>query len=616
VLDRLVGYKVSPLLWKKIRRGLSAGRVQSVALRMVAEREREIQSFTPQEYWTIDTDLRRADGANEPFTARFVAAGKKKKQEIGSKEQADGLVALLRAASYRVADVKQRPQTRRPAPPFTTSTLQQEASRRLGFSAKRTMAVAQQLYEGLALPGEGQTGLITYMRTDSTNIAESAKTDARAYITRRFGGDFVPPNARSYRTKAKRAQEAHEAVRPTSVGHEPGSLRSVLNRDQLRLYTLVWQRFVACQMADAIFDQTTVEVEGDPADGSDTLHLRTTKSVVRFPGYRQLYEESREDNEQETDDAGTLPPLAMGDALNLVDVRPEQHFTEPPPRYTEASLVKALEENGIGRPSTYAPILSTIQDRGYVHKDGRALVPQELGFVVNDLLVEYFPDIFSPSFTAEMEEELDEVARGERSWEPVVRQFYDPLEAALASAANAPRVEEVTDQVCDKCEKPMIARWGRFGRFLACSGFPECRNTRPIEADGQEPEATDETCDVCSAPMTLRGGRYGRFFACSRYPDCRGTKPLLVKIGVACPKDGGELVERKTRRRRIFYGCANYPRCDFTSWSRPLPEPCPTCRSLVVAAGRARSDGRYPARCSQCDWRGVAGEPELAQATA
>jgi DNA topoisomerase-1 len=336
--------------------------------------------------------------------------------------------------------------------------------------------------------------------------------------------------------------------------------------------------------------------------------------VLRFPGYRQLYQEMRDDEDEE-EPAGHLPALAAGDALRLVDLRADQHFTEPPPRYTEATLVKALEENGIGRPSTYAPILSTLQDRGYVHRDGRALVPQELGFVVNDLLVQHFPGVFNVGFTAEMEGELDEIARGERPWEPVVRQFYDPLEAALESAAAAPRVEELTEEKCDKCGKQMIARWGRFGRFLACSGYPECRSTRPLGEDEGAPQPTDETCDLCGAPMVLRGGRYGRFLACSRYPECKGTKKLLVKVGVACPKCGGDIVERRTRRRRMFYGCANYPKCDFTSWSRPLPEPCPRCGGLIVASGRDRGDGRPRGRCTQCEWRGSIGEPELAAAT-
>ncbi len=619
VLDRLVGYTISPLLWQKIRRGLSAGRVQSVALRMAVEREREIQGFVPKEYWTIDADLAKDGAAGqadaiEAFTAKFVGPVGKKKVEIPDQAEADRLVGLLRSAAYRVAEIKKRPQSRRPAPPFTTSTLQQDASRRFGFSAKRTMALAQQLYEGLELPGQGQVGLITYMRTDSTHIAESAKEEARAYITRRFGGDFLPPSPRTYRTKSKGAQEAHEAIRPTSAQREPAALRSALNRDQLRLYTLIWQRFVACQMADALFDLTTIEVHAQPADGSGALLLRASESVVRFPGYRQLYEETRDESAAGEELARGLPGLDIGEALRALAIRPEQHFTEPPPRYTEATLVKALEENGIGRPSTYAPTLSTIQDRGYVHKEGRALVPQDLGFIVNDLLVEHFSDVFDVGFTAEMEEELDEIARGERPWEPVVRQFYAPLESKLELAAAAPRVEEVTDEVCDKCGKPMVIRWGRYGRFLACSGFPECRNSRPLEGEQGAPEPTDEKCEICGSDMMLRMGRYGKFLACSRYPECKGTKRIFTKVGVACPKDGGDIVERRTKRGRIFFGCANYPECEFTSWSRPLPEPCPQCRGLLVAAGGRRDPNA--ARCTQCDWRGHVGERELAGATA
>ena len=625
VLDRLVGYRVSPILWQKIRRGLSAGRVQSVALRIVVEREREIESFVPREYWTIDVDLTPVAGAGSAsFTARLAGLVGKKKAEIPNQQEADRLTGLLRSGSYRIADLKRKPQSRRPAPPFITSTLQQEASRRFGMSAKRIMAIAQQLYEGMELPGEGQAGLITYMRTDSTHIAEPAKQEARAYITHRFGGDFVPATPRTYRTKAKRAQEAHEAIRPTSAQREPGSLGGILSRDQLRLYTLIWQRFVACQMADALFDLTKVEVEAQPADGSDRLLLRASESVLRFPGYRQLYEETRDEAEDEQLEGAGLPPLTVDDELRPGDsqppapapVRADQHFTEPPPRYTEATLVKALEENGIGRPSTYAPILSTIQDRGYVQKDGRALVPQELGSIVNDLLVEHFPDVFNVGFTAEMEEELDEIARGERQWEPVVRQFYDPLEAALKSAAAAPRVEEITDVICDKCGRHMVARWGRFGRFLACSGYPECRNAQPLPGEENEPEPTDETCEICGKPMMLRSGRYGRFLACSSYPECKGTKRLLQKIGIACPKCGGDIVERQTKRRRRFYGCATYPQCDFTSWSRPLPQGCPQCNGLLIAAGRARKDGSTGARCTKCEWRGAVGEPELAEATA
>jgi len=616
VLDRLVGYQVSPILWKKIRRGLSAGRVQSVALRMVVEREREVLAFVPQEYWTIDIDLTKPATEGDAFTARLAGLLPKKKIEIGNQEDAGRITNVLRDASHKVLDVKKRPQTRRPAPPFTTSTLQQDASRRLSFGAKRTMAVAQQLYEGIKLPGEGQVGLISYMRTDSTNIAESAKHEARDYITTRFGADFVPSAPRRYK-KGKLAQEAHEAIRPTSALREPSLMSNSLNRDQLRLYTLIWQRFLASQMADAIFDQTTIEVESQPRTGEDRYLLRATESVLRFAGYQQLYRESTDDESEEEEAGGKkLPPIDAGDELHATDVRPMQHFTEPPPRYTEASLVKALEENGIGRPSTYAPILSTIQDRGYVSREGRALIPQELGFVVNDMLIEHFSDVFDTTFTATMEEELDEIARGEAAWEPVVRQFYDPLQAKLAIAAEAPRVEEVTDVMCEKCGKPMIKRWGRFGQFLACSGFPDCKSTKPLNEDEAEAQATDEICGECGSPMVGKTGRFGRFLACSRYPDCKGTKAILTKVGVACPKCGGDIVERRTRRGRIFYGCAKYPECDFTSWARPLEQPCPQCGGLIVAAGGVRNPGA--AKCIACEWKGTAGEaePELVEATA
>jgi len=615
VLDRLVGYQVSPFLWKKIRRGLSAGRVQSVALRMVVEREREIQAFVPQEYWTIDVDLTKPSIVGDAFTARLAGLLPKKKIDINDQATADGISNALRNAAHKVQDVKKRPQVRRPAPPFTTSTLQQDASRRLSFTAKRTMALAQQLYEGIKLPGEGQVGLITYMRTDSTNIAESAKDEARNYITTRFGGDFIPATPRSYK-KGKLAQEAHEAIRPTSAMREPSIMSNALNRDQLRLYTLVWQRFLASQMADAIFDQTTIEVESQ-SQGEDRYLLRATETVMRFPGYQQIYREMTDDDVEEEEVVKKLPPIESGDQLRAVDVRPAQHFTEPPPRYTEASLVKALEENGIGRPSTYAPILSTIQDRGYVSREGRALFPQELGFVVHDMLIEHFADVFDAGFTATMEEELDEIARGEAAWEPVVRQFYDPLQAKLAVAADAPRVEEVTDVMCEKCGKPMIKRWGRFGQFLACSGFPDCKSTKPLNEDEQE-EVTDEKCGECGSPMVAKTGRFGRFLACTRYPDCKGTKAILTKVGVDCPKCGGEIVERRTRKGRTFFGCAKYPECDFTSWARPLEQPCPQCGGLIVNAGGVRNPGA--AKCIACDWKGTVGEtepePELVEATA
>jgi DNA topoisomerase-1 len=613
VLDRLVGYKVSRVLWNKIRWGLSAGRVQSVALRMVVDREREILAFTPQEYWTIDTRLaRQADADEAAFAARLAGLPGTKKAEIGSGDQAESISADLRAAAFSVRDVKKKQQIRRPSPPFTTSTLQQEASRRFGFSAKRTMAVAQQLYEGLAIPGEGQAGLITYMRTDSLNIAQVARDEARAFITRKFGGDFVPPQPRLYKTKAKGAQEAHEAIRPTSPAREPSAIKKVLTSDQFKLYSLIWQRMIASQMADAVFDHVSVEIDAKAPAHDQPYLLRASASHMRFPGFRQVYIEGR-DTESDEDEEKSLPELSPADILRLLEVKPEQHFTEPPPRYTEATLVKALEENGIGRPSTYASTMSTIQDRGYVKKDGRALRPQELGLVVSDLLAERFPAVVDAGFTAKMEDELDDVANGERQWPPVVREFYVPLEEALAAAEDAPRIEQQTDEICDKCGKPMIVRWGRFGQFLACSGYPECKNARPLgEEAEQQAEATDEICDLCSSPMVIKRGRFGQFLACSTYPECKGRRPILRKVGVACPKDGGEIIERRSKKGRTFYGCANYPNCDFTSGTRPLKQPCPVCHGLIVAAGRGN------ARCTKCDWKGEQDntEPELARASA
>jgi DNA topoisomerase-1 len=598
ILDRLVGYKISPLLWSKVRRGLSAGRVQSVALRMVVEREKEITAFVPQEYWTIDAKLAKASGA-ATLTARLAGlAGTRKKLEVGSTRDSERLLALLRPARFVVTSVRKKEQHQRPQPPFTTSSLQQEASRRLGFTAKRTMALAQQLYEGLSVGGS-QVGLITYMRTDSTNIAVSALEETRAFIAGKYGRALVPAAPRVFRKKAKGAQEAHEAIRPTSVRREPASLKTALNRDQMRLYALIWQRMVASQMADAVYDQTSVDLEAQPKTDTDRYLFRASRSVLRFPGYRQLYQDTTEEGD-DAEEKRPLPPLVEGEELRLMELLPEQHFTEPLPRFTEATLVKAMEENGIGRPSTYAPILSTIQDRGYVEKEGRALKPKDLGVVVNDLLTSYFPEIMGIGFTAEMEGELDEIAEGQRQWQPVVHDFYEPLKAALSVAESAPRVEEQTSEVCDKCGHPMVIRWGRFGRFLACSGFPECKNSRPLASEEETPQVTDEICPVCGKAMVLRRGRFGPFLACSDYPTCRGTRRLLAKVGVACPECGGDIVAKRSKRGRTFYGCSNYPRCRFTSWSRPLTQPCPECGGVIVAqAGRK-------AKCLKCGWRGAA----------
>ncbi len=610
VLDRLVGYKISPLLWRKVRRGLSAGRVQSVAVRMVVEREREVTAFQAQEYWTIDAALAKTGLADSPsFSARLRGVQGKRGFSIDDGAEAERLSALLRSAQHAVKSVRRRDQHRRPAPPFTTSTLQQEASRRFGYTARRTMALAQQLYEGTELPGAGRVGLITYMRTDSMNLAHEAVSEIRAYVGQRFGGDFLPNTARVYKAR-KGAQEAHEAIRPTSVQRDPGA--DVLRRlspDQRRLYTLIWQRAVACQMADAILDSVSIDIEATPsgvagaieatpASAAEVYELRATASVLRFPGYRQLYEEAKDGDDQDEPDIIALPDMEAGDRLDLRDLQSEQHFTEPPPRYTEATLVKALEENGIGRPSTYAPILTTIQDRGYVEREARQLRPTELGFVVNDFMIEQFPNVVDLKFTAAMEGDLDEIASGQRPWQPTVRELYNPLSEALLSAEDAPAVVQETGETCPECEKPLIRRFGRFGPFFACSGFPECRYTRPDESEPEQ--TTDEKCDVCASAMVVKRGRFGAFLACSRYPECKGTKPLLQKTGIPCPTDGGEIVERQTRKGRHFYGCANYPKCEFTSWQRPLETVCPDCGGLIVAERGRR------VHCTACEWKGPA----------
>lgn len=571
ILDRLVGYNLSPLLWRKVRRGLSAGRVQSVAVRLIVEREREIENFNPVEYWTVEAELAKKlarIGRGKPATFRATlvqALGKK--PELANEEDSKRVLADLEGAAYRVADVRVKEQARTPAAPFTTSTLQQEAGRKLGFTAKRTMAVAQQLYEGLDVGSEGSVGLITYMRTDSTQIAESAVREVRGFIQERYGPDNVPEAPRVYRTKSKLAQEAHEAIRPTSVFREPSKIKQHLSADQFKLYDLIWKRFVACQMASARYEVTTVDVEAKGAQSSGDYLFRATGSLVVFPGFLSVYREGRDDEEQDEDTQKPLPELATGEDLRLVRLFSEQHFTQPPARYSEATLVKALEERGIGRPSTYAPIISTIQERGYVERVDKRLCPTELGCIVNDLLVENFPEVIDVDFTANMEEKLDGVASGEQPWVPVVRAFYEPFRQDLDKAgASIERVKiepEPTDEVCEKCGKPMVIRMGRFGKFMGCSGFPECRN----------------------------------------------AKPLLKKIGVACPECGADLVERRTKQRRTFYGCSRFPECKWTSWQRPLPQPCPQCGGLMVEVGKG---GARCVRCSPAEPEGASTAAETA----
>ncbi len=560
ILDRLVGYKISPLLCQKVRRGLSAGRVQSVALRMIVDREREIEGFIPREYWSIDAQLEKV-APKESFTATLLGFMDGKKIDIGSREEAERIVYQLKDASYTVAQVKKREVARQPAPPFITSTLQQEGWRKLRLSAERTMALAQQLYEGLPIGKEGSVGLITYMRTDSVRVAPSALEETRAYIEGKYGANFLPPRPRIFTKKAKGAQEAHEAIRPTSIRREPEAIKGYLSKDQFRLYELIWKRMVSSQMSPAILDNTTIDIESKPKKGEKLYLLRATSSTTKFLGFTILYSEGRDDAEDEQEKA-PLPELAKGEPLKLLALFPEQHFTQPPHRYTQATLVKALEEWGIGRPSTYAPILATIGGRGYVAQEGGRFHPTELGYLVNDMLNQHFPDIVDFGFTAQMEEGLDRIAQGEREWVPFLEEFYNPFEKTLQTAKE--------------------------------------RMARVKIAD----EPTDEVCTLCGRPMVIKLGRYGRFVACSGYPKCKNTKPLLVKIGVTCPRCGSELVVRQSRKKRTFYGCSGYPDCDFTISDRPISQPCPECGGLLVMRGKKM------ARCTKCEFSSSLDEME------
>jgi DNA topoisomerase-1 len=586
VLDRLIGYPVSNFLGRKVRRGLSAGRVQSVAVRMVVDREREIEAFVPVEYWSLDAVLSRQQEPQATFTARLIERDGTK-VELHTGVEAAAVQADLDGAGWSVAGVREREQQRHPEAPFTTSTLQQEASRKLGFTASRTMRVAQQLYEGITIGRGEAVGLITYMRTDSVNVASVAQQEAREYIAQKLPPGMLPAEPRSYKTRSKLAQEAHEAIRPTSVFREPEALRAHLTPEQLRLYDLIWKRFVASQMASAVFDVTTVDVDARAA-GKPPYRFRASGSRLKFAGFLSLYRVGRDDEEAALDEERQpLPALVAGDLLALHRLVPEQHFTQPPPRYTEATLVKALEERGIGRPSTYAPILGTIQDRGYVERDGRRLTPTELGRMVNDLLVQQFGDIVNTEFTATLEDKLDEVAQGERPWVPVVEEFYTPLERDLERAnAEVERIrpaEVPTDEVCSQGH-PMVIKEGRFGRFLACTQYPEHKETRPLPEELPK-DAPEERCSH-GVPMQLRTGRFGPFYTSTH--DCGETKPFAKHLGIACPKDGGEILEKRSKKGRIFYGCGNWPNCDWVSFNRPLSEPCPQCGGLQVDMGRGR----------------------------
>jgi DNA topoisomerase-1 len=561
ILDRLVGYKLSPLLWRKVQKGLSAGRVQSAAVRIIVDREREIQAFKAVEFWTIDADLMKAEPPDGVFKASVTGLKGQSKLTIENEVEANRIKAELENATYTVFSVQTKEQARNPAPPFITSTLQQEAWRKLRFSAERTMAIAQQLYEGVNIKGEGSVGLITYMRTDSTHIAESALAETRGYINKKYGANYLPPHPRVFSRKSKFTQEAHEAIRPTSVYREPGEIKNDLDSAQFKLYDLVWKRMVASQMAAARYDNTVLEIDAVTKNPVKTFTLRSTVSQIKFPGFISLYVEGRDESEPEAS-SSPLPDLRKGEPLILVSLFPKKNFTEPPPRYTEATLVKAMEQKGIGRPSTYAPIISTIQKREYVRKEQGRFLAEKLGLVVTDLLADNFKRIVDLNFTARLEDKLDEIASGETKWVPSIKSFWTWFEADLNKAhVDVERVQmtEESDDVCQNCGKPMLIKVGRFGRFLACSG----------------------------------------------YPDCKTTRPFLSKIGVNCPNCGKPLVMRRSKAKKsVFYGCSGYPDCKFISRNRPLSQPCPKCGSMTVSTGKSYS------KCTKCDYRGKTSEPE------
>ncbi len=671
VLDRLVGYQVSPLLWDKVRRGLSAGRVQTVALRLIVEREREIKAFEKKEYWTIDAHL----AASKPpaFDARFLGKGEEK-IEVTNGEDAEKIRAALEHADWIVRSVDKKERRRNAAPPFTTSKLQQDSSRKLRFSVKRTMMIAQRLYEGVELGEEGLVGLITYMRTDSTRVAPEAIQEVREYVGKEYGAAYLPETPNTYKEK-KEAQAAHEAIRPTSAMRHPDQVKQYLKEDEFKVYKLIWQRFVASQIMPAVFDQTTVDI--DAKSKSETFWFRVTGSVLKFDGFLRVYEESKEGKDEEDEELKhKLPALEAGEKLTLKELKPEQHFTEPPPRYNEASLVKELEERGIGRPSTYSAILSTIQERQYVQKLGGKFTPTEIGLVVTDLLVENFRDIFDIAYTAGLEEKLDEIEEGKEKWTDTLAEFYKKFTKDLKYAEkhmeNIKRMEKPTDEKCEKCGAPLVIKWGRhgsfyacstydkedpntctftkenpinlpdldsadvqetgaaeeycencgrvmvlkrgrFGQFMACTGYPDCKTTRRLDQGKKVPDIPlDEPCPKCGRNMMIRHGRYGEFTACSGYPECKYVKQNY--IGVKCPEcKEGDLVEKRARKGNTFYGCGNYPKCKFTSAHKPIAEKCPSCGSEYLVQKFLKDGPVIACPNKECEYERPA--PELAATT-
>lgn len=593
ILDRLVGYKLSPLLWSKIRPGLSAGRVQSVAVRLIVDREREIEAFKPEEYWKIDADLKAKEGE---FKAELVASKNKK---VNNQQDAETIVKELKESDYRVRGIEKKGGQRQPSPPFITSTLQQEAARKLGFSVKQTMVIAQQLYEGVEHHGTEHSGLITYMRTDSFNLSQEALKQAPKIIENMFGKEYVLKEPRVFTKKARGAQEAHEAIRPTDLSKTPESLKKDLESGQYKLYKLIWERTIACQMPPAELDLTTVDIEAGKHD------LQAKGQVIRFAGFMQAYIEGTDHPEEAlANQEKLLPKLAEGEDLDLIQVNSEQKFTQPPPRYTEATLVKKMETEGIGRPSTYAPTISTIIQRGYIEKkEDKKLYPCEVGTIVNDFLVKNFTNILEYQFTAHMEKQLDDIAEGETQWEPVIDDFYKPfiknLEEVSKNVTKEDVIHEKTDETCDKCGAPMQVKFGRNGKFLSCSKYPECKNAKPMKQDEErhaalEKEFAGTTCEKCGSMMVVKTGRFGDFLACSNYPQCKSTKPLVHNLDVNCPECGKPLSEKRTKRGKVFYGCTGYPTCKYATWNKPIKDSCSVCGGLQTEAKKGTI------KCEKC----------------
>ena len=589
IMDRLVGYKVSPFLWKTLTYGLSAGRVQSVALRLICEREAEIRKFVPVEYWTIAASLK--DGKEETFSANlFKIDGND--PEISDESTSSGIVSKLNSLDFRVSEIIQKDVKRNPAPPFTTSTLQQAAARRRRLSPRATMRIAQQLYEGVQLHGGELVGLITYMRTDSVRVADEAIVSVREHIESTLGKSYLPDQPRYFKKK-KGAQDAHEAVRPTNVEITPDSIKGDLSEDQYKLYDLIWRRFAASQMSTALFKQTTIDIMA-----GDDYQFRTVGSIRSFDGFLAVYPDAKSDG-----DTFVPEKIEVDEILDLIELTPDQHFTKPPGRFSESGLIQELDNKGIGRPSTYSQIITTLYNREYVKKDEGRMVPSELGETVNSVLVKSFPNIFNVEFTAKMEEELDQIESGEQEWHAVLSDFYTPFEKTLnevskKSASIKESLQESSDEICEECGKPMMVKWGRYGKFLSCTGWPECKNSKPLESsEEQHTHTTDEKCEKCGGDMVVKRGRNGEFLACSNYPDCKNTKS--IPIGVQCPKDGGDLVARRTKKGRTFYGCSNYPDCDFAIWQKPVPVTCPSCEYAFMVM-KTDKGGDSILQCTNC----------------